>query len=103
MKAKRSIIVIVLIVIGLLALAVVQLQRRARVADIISDEARWDVLDSIAAAEQQQQQQEQEQLQMDSLSLEDTEPDEENYYEKDHHFNYRGLLLHRAVREYYRT
>ena len=72
MKAKRSIIVIVLIVIGLLALAVAQLQRRARVADIISDEARWDVLDSIAAAEQQQQQQEQQELLMDSLSLEDT-------------------------------
>lgn len=70
MKAKRSIIVIVLIVIGLLALAVVQLQRRARVADIISDEARWDVLDSIAAAEQQQERPQQ-QL-MDSLSLEDT-------------------------------
>lgn len=74
MKPKRSIIVIVLIVIGLLALAFMQLQRRARVADIISDEARWDVLDSIAAAEQQQQQQErpQQQLLMDSLSLEDT-------------------------------
>lgn len=73
MKPKRSIIVIVLIVIGLLALAVVQLQRRAKVADIISDEARWDVLDSIAAAEQQQQQQERPQQQlMDSLSLEDT-------------------------------
>lgn len=78
MKAKRSIIVIVLIVIGLLALAVVQLQRRARVADIISDEARWDVLDSIAAAEQQQQQQEQEQQLMDSLSLEDTVFEEES-------------------------
>lgn len=76
MKAKRSIIVIVLIVIGLLALAAVRLQRRARVADIISDEARWDVLDSIAAAEQPQQPQErpqqQQQLLMDSLSLEDT-------------------------------
>ena len=78
MKAKRSIIVIVLIVIGLLALAVVQLQRRASVADIITEEARWDVLDSIAAAEQPLQQQEQQQLLMDSLSLEDTVFDEES-------------------------
>ena len=50
MKRKYFIIVIVLAVIGVLAVAFLQLRKMARIADIISDEAEWDVLDSLAAS-----------------------------------------------------
>lgn len=50
MKRKYIIIVIVLAVIGVLAVAFLQLRKMARIADIISDEAEWDVLDSLAAS-----------------------------------------------------
>lgn len=50
MKLRYPVIAIVLIVICILAAVVTQLQKMARIADIISDEAEWDVLDSLAAS-----------------------------------------------------
>lgn len=50
MKLRYPVIAIVLIVICILAAVVTQLRKMARVADIISDEAEWDVLDSLAAS-----------------------------------------------------
>lgn len=52
MKHKDSIILFVIITIGLFAIAFIQLQKKAKVSDIISDEAKWDVLDSLAASAQ---------------------------------------------------
>ena len=53
MKGKGSIIVagaLVAVVVGVLVAGFLQLRRRAAVADVISDEARWDYLDSLSAA-----------------------------------------------------
>lgn len=55
MKGKGSVIVVgafVVVVAGVLAAGYLQLRRRAAVADVISDEARWDYLDSLSAASQ---------------------------------------------------
>lgn len=52
MKRRDSIIVAVLIVLSLLAFAFVQLQKAAKISEIISDEARWDALDSLTDATQ---------------------------------------------------
>ena len=55
MKGKGSVIVVgalVVVVAGVLAAGFLQLRRQAAVADVISDEARWDYLDSLSAASQ---------------------------------------------------
>ena len=52
MKGKDSIVVVVVVVIGFLAVAFMHLQRMAKVSEIISDEAEWDVRDSLSAAAQ---------------------------------------------------
>ena len=52
MKRRNSIILIALIIIGLIAIAFVQFQNNSKVSDIISDEAKWDALDSLSAAAQ---------------------------------------------------
>lgn len=52
MKRKDSIILLAIVTIGLLAIAFIQLQKKSMVSDIISDEAKWDFLDSLSAASQ---------------------------------------------------
>ena len=52
MKGKDSIVVVVVVVIGLLAAAFMHLHRMAKVSEIISDEAEWDIRDSLSAAAQ---------------------------------------------------
>ena len=52
MDRRTALIGLSLIVIGVSFLGYLLLQNRAKVANIISDEARWDVLDSLSSATQ---------------------------------------------------
>lgn len=51
-KKKISVIFFALIVLGAGLFSFMQLQKRARIADIISDEARWDLLDAAGAEDE---------------------------------------------------